>query len=89
MYTVTHWPNSDSSKCQIGIIGVSDGTRVDVTLPRHANRGTVQVEYDGQTYQAGDTLTVVMDRYSTLQLQSQGQCLINVIIWLKVYKSIS
>lgn len=71
--TVTHWPNSDSSRCQIGIIGVSDGTKVEITFPSHTNRGIIQVEYDSQVYGSGDTLTVVMNRYSTLQLQSKGE----------------
>ena len=54
-------------------MGISDGTRVDITLPSHTDRGIVEVEYDSQVYRAGDTLSVVMNRYSTLQLQSKGK----------------
>lgn len=69
---MTHWPNSDSSLCQIGVIGVYDGTKVDITFPSNSQRGIISVEYDGKTYTHGDTLTVALNRFSNLQLQSRG-----------------
>ena len=70
---MTHWPNSDSSLCQIGIIGVYDGTLVDITFPTNPGHGTVAVEYGGTTYTNGDTLSLPVNRFSTLQLQSKGK----------------
>lgn len=70
---VTHWPNSDSSLCQIGVIGVQDGTKLDITFPPSTGRGIINVEFEGVVYTNGDTLTVAINRYSTLQLQSQGK----------------
>ena len=75
VFAVTHWPNSDTSQCQIGVIGISDGTLVDITFPYSKSADTpLQVLYDRITYTNGDTLSVVMNRYSTLQLQSKGNC---------------
>ena len=73
-FSVTHWPNSDVSQCQLGVIGVNDGTRLDITFPANTGRGEILVEFDGNQYRNGDTLTVAINRYSTLQLQSRGQC---------------
>ncbi|XP_067936654.1 uncharacterized protein [Watersipora subatra] len=70
---VTYWPNSDSSKCQLGVIGVHDGTRLDITFPSRDGRGSIDVEFEGVAYTNGDTLTVAINRYSTLQLQSKGR----------------
>lgn len=68
---VTHWPNSDISRCQFAVAGVYDGTQVVIELPSLTN-GVIDVELDGQTYSNGDTITVAMNRYSTLQIQSRG-----------------
>lgn len=79
LLAVTHWPNSDSSQCQIGVIGLSDGTLVNITFPAlWPGRAGLQVEYDGHTYTNGETLSVVMDRFSTLQLQNRGTYLVDV-----------
>lgn len=72
-FTVTHWPNSDVSLCQLGVIGVYDGTKLDITFPAVTGRGEILVEFEGNQYRNGDTLTVAINRYSTLQLQSRGQ----------------
>lgn len=68
---VTHWPNSDVSLCQLGVVGVHDGTRVDITFPANED-SEISVEFEGRTYTNGDRLTVVINRYSTLQIQSKG-----------------
>jgi len=72
-YLVTHYPNSDISKCQVGVIGTRDGTGVDITFPNlKAGYPAIEITYGGRTYTNGDTLSVVLNRYSTLQLQSTG-----------------
>lgn len=81
LFAVTHWPNSDSSSCQLGVIGVSDGTLVDITFPRLLpGRTALQVGYDTKVYSNGDTLSLVVDRYSTIQLQSTGKLLLLVVM---------
>lgn len=72
LFIVTHWPNSDSSKCQIGVVGVSDGTLVDITFPPQTGRGVISVDFNGVTYTNNDVLSVVINRFSSLQIQSKG-----------------
>lgn len=78
---MTHWPNSDTSRCQIGVIGINDGTRVDLTFPANSGRGAIEVEFEGQTYTNGDIMSVALDRYSTLQIQSKGTSAELLQIW--------
>lgn len=49
-----------------------DGTKLDITFPEFSNRGEITVEFGGNSYTNGDTLTVAINRYATLQLQSRG-----------------
>ena len=67
-YAMSYSPAS--IKSEIGIAGTKDGTSVSVTLPQ--NNGPVDVNFNGKTYHAGDTINVNLDKYDTLQLQSTG-----------------
>ena len=67
-YTVTYYPPSRWT--QICIVGVEDSTTVIIKLSNCPNCGSV--EYDGTTYKKGETLTITVDRYDALQLQSKG-----------------
>ncbi|XP_035692633.1 uncharacterized protein LOC118427105 [Branchiostoma floridae] len=49
---------------EFGIVGVEDGTTVNI-IP------TVYVALDGQNYNAGQTITVTLNRMESLQLQAQ------------------
>lgn len=77
---MTHWPNSDASLCQLGVIGVHDGTRLDITFPPQGSRGALSVEYDGVTYRNGETLSIAINRFSTFQLQARGNIIIIICI---------
>ena len=54
---------------QVLVVGVEDGTTVTFEFP---SSFPGQVDYDGNTYQAGDTFSETLDRYDTLQLASLG-----------------
>ncbi|KAI8498801.1 hypothetical protein Bbelb_232540, partial [Branchiostoma belcheri] len=49
---------------EFGVVGVEDGTTVSI-IP------TIYVTFDGQNYNAGDTLTVTLNRMESLQMQAQ------------------
>ena len=54
---------------EIGIVAVEDSTAVTVTL-RSQTRPVVSVVWDATTYRGGDTFTINMNRYDTVQLES-------------------
>ncbi|XP_078695240.1 uncharacterized protein LOC144924159 [Branchiostoma floridae x Branchiostoma belcheri] len=49
---------------EFGVVGVEDGTTVSI-IP------TVYMTFEGQNYNAGDTLTVTLNRMESLQIQAQ------------------
>ncbi|XP_052252891.1 uncharacterized protein LOC127859481 isoform X4 [Dreissena polymorpha] len=67
-YTVSHSPPENMA--EIGIAGTEDGTTVSITLP--AGHGPLSVTFQGKTYHEGETISVTLDRFKTLQLQSKG-----------------
>ncbi|WAR12499.1 FCGBP-like protein [Mya arenaria] len=66
-YAVTHSPSEQP--CEMMVIGVEDGTTVNITYPNNANVG---VTYGKVTYGAGDTQTLTLNRFDTYQAQSVG-----------------
>ena len=68
-YTVSYWPAE--IKTQFGIIGLTDGTVVDIRLPNPSS-GAVSVTYNGVTYGNGQFLKVNLNRFDTFQAQSSG-----------------
>ncbi|KAL4228860.1 hypothetical protein ACF0H5_011900 [Mactra antiquata] len=67
-YAVAYSPAS--VKTEIGVAAPSDGTNVKITLPSH--NGQVDVTFQGNTYHAGDSFNVPLQKYETLQIQSTG-----------------
>ncbi|XP_013401799.1 IgGFc-binding protein [Lingula anatina] len=69
-FTVSYAP--PTTNCEFGIVGVVDGTSLEITFPSPS--GTpVQVSYGGVNYGNGDKLTVPsFNRSHTLQIRSQG-----------------
>ena len=68
-YTVSYWPAE--LRTQFGIIGLSDGTVVDIRLPNPSS-GPVSVSYGGATYGNGQTFRIDLNRFDTFQAQSSG-----------------
>lgn len=68
-YTVSYWPAE--LRTQFGIIGLTDGTVVDIRLPNPAS-GPVSVTYGGRTYGNGQIFRVNLNRFDTFQAQSTG-----------------
>ncbi|XP_019620166.1 PREDICTED: IgGFc-binding protein-like [Branchiostoma belcheri] len=62
-YFVSCYTPSSNQPSQFGIVGVSDGTTVNI-VP------TQDVTFGGTAYTAGQTITVTLDRLRTLQVQS-------------------
>lgn len=54
---------------EIGIVGILDGTTVELTFPTGQS---VSVVYNGQTYYGDDTLSVSLDRFDTFQVKTTG-----------------
>lgn len=69
-YTVSYFP--PTTNCEFGIVGVKDGTNVQITLPKLRNGTIVEVTYEGFSYKNGDTLLITLQRYQTFQIQSKG-----------------
>ncbi|VDI13130.1 Hypothetical predicted protein, partial [Mytilus galloprovincialis] len=67
-YTVTYYP--PYRRAQICVVGVEDSTTVSIKLSSCSNCGSVT--YNGATYNKGNTLTLRLDRYDAIQLQSTG-----------------
>ncbi|XP_071168590.1 uncharacterized protein [Mytilus edulis] len=67
-YTVTYYP--PYRRAQICVVGVEDSTTVSIKLSSCSNCGSVT--YNGATYNKGNTLTLSLDRYDAIQLQSTG-----------------
>ncbi len=77
-YAVTHYsdpdpPNSQNprSVSQIAVVAPSDGTSVSFAFPPNpANPSQTLVQYSGATYKAGDVLKVALQKFETVQIQS-------------------
>lgn len=67
-YTVTYYP--PYRKAQICVVGVEDSTTVKIKLGSCQKCGSVS--YGGKTYSKGQTLTVTLNRFDAIQLQSSG-----------------
>ncbi|XP_019620162.1 PREDICTED: IgGFc-binding protein-like [Branchiostoma belcheri] len=64
-YFVSCYVPINNHPSQFGIVGVSDGTTVNI-VP------TKDVTFGGTAYTAGQTITVTLDRLQTLQVQSDA-----------------
>ena len=67
-YTVSWYPSS--YYCQIVVIGVEDGTSVQVKLSTHV--GSQKVSFEGGSYGKGQTISTTLQKYQILQLQTKG-----------------
>lgn len=67
-YTISYTPAT--TNCVIGLAGIEDGTRVTIRFPDGDDIDGI--EFRGRTYRNGDTITVTLDRFDTLQLRSKG-----------------
>lgn len=67
-YTVTYYP--PYREAQICVVGVTDSTQVTIKLSSCSTCGSVT--YGGKTYSKGNTLTVTLNRFDAIQLQSKG-----------------
>ena len=63
---------------EIGIVAVHDWTTISVTL-RLQTRPSVHVTWNQTTYTNGQTFTINMNRYDTVQLQSL-KCVLTLLI---------
>ncbi|XP_062585994.1 IgGFc-binding protein-like [Saccostrea cucullata] len=57
-------------KTELGVAATEHSTSVTVTLP--TRNKTLSVNYGGKIYKAGDSITIKLDKYQTLQLQSNS-----------------
>ncbi|KAI8501306.1 hypothetical protein Bbelb_205770 [Branchiostoma belcheri] len=64
-YFVSCFTPSGGYPTQVGVVGTEDGTSVSIVL-----KG--DVTFDGQTYTAGQTITVTLNRLQSLQVQSDA-----------------
>ncbi|XP_078677630.1 uncharacterized protein LOC144914054 isoform X1 [Branchiostoma floridae x Branchiostoma belcheri] len=64
-YFVSCFTPSGGYPTQVGVVGTEDGTSVSIVL-----KG--DVTFDGQTYTAGQTITVILNRLQSLQVQSDA-----------------
>ena len=75
-YAVTHFANPAAfpnvgGVSQIGVVATDDGTTVTFALPPNPSAPTeVLVRYAGNNYRAGDVFSVNLQRFETVQLQS-------------------
>ncbi|KAJ8310520.1 hypothetical protein KUTeg_012385 [Tegillarca granosa] len=67
-YVVTWWP--PEFQCELMVVGINDSTTVNVRLSDALGSSTVT--YNGVNYVKGDTITITLNRYQTLQLTSDG-----------------
>lgn len=67
-YFVSTWYPA-SQQCELLVVGVVDNTQVTFTFPSSMSSS---VTYGGSSYYAGDTLTVSMNRFDTVQLKNNG-----------------
>ena len=56
---------ADGDLNQVAVVAAHDGTSVSFVIPANGN-----VQYNGRTYAAGDTITADLDALDTLQVQS-------------------
>lgn len=66
-YASTWYP--PSQQCELMVVGVVDNTQVTFTFPSSLSSS---VSYGGSSYSAGDSLTVTMNQFDTIQLKSGG-----------------
>ncbi|KAJ8316017.1 hypothetical protein KUTeg_006031 [Tegillarca granosa] len=57
-------------KTELGVAVISDGTTLKITLP--TSDPNLNVTYNNVDYFAGDTITAMLDKYDTIQLQSKS-----------------
>ena len=75
-YAVTHFANPAASPnvggiSQIGVVATDDGTTVTLALPPNpATPGEVLLRFAGNDYRAGDVFSVNLQKFETVQLQS-------------------
>ncbi|XP_069105026.1 SCO-spondin-like isoform X1 [Argopecten irradians] len=67
-HAVTYYP--PSRQCELLVVGVNDSTTVSIT-PGDAI-GSRYISYGGRNYKNGNTLTVTLNRFDTLQLVTYG-----------------
>ncbi|XP_071171034.1 SCO-spondin-like [Mytilus edulis] len=67
-FAVTYYP--PYRKAQLCVVGVSDSTNVEIKLPSCSNCGSVT--YNGQKYSKGQTISVILNRFDAIHLQSTG-----------------
>ncbi|CAC5417849.1 Adhesion G protein-coupled receptor B2,Coadhesin,Thrombospondin-1,Mucin-like protein,Hemicentin-1,Adhesion G protein-coupled receptor B3,Thrombospondin-2 [Mytilus coruscus] len=67
-FAVTYYPPYRMT--QLCVVGVTDSTNVQIKLPSCSNCGSVT--YNGKTYSKGKTISVNMNSYDAIQLQSTG-----------------
>ncbi|VDI81772.1 Hypothetical predicted protein, partial [Mytilus galloprovincialis] len=67
-FAVTYYP--PYRKAQLCVVGVSDSTNVQIKLPSCSNCGSVT--YNGQKYSKGQTISVILNRFDAIHLQSTG-----------------
>ncbi|WAR05417.1 FCGBP-like protein [Mya arenaria] len=67
-YAIVHSP--PTIKAEVGLASTEDGTNVKITLP--SGNGPTDVTFQGKTYHAGDTISVNLNKFQTLQIQSDG-----------------
>ena len=65
-YPVTFWPST--SQTQVAVLVTVDGTTVDITFQR--SRG-IAIFYQGAFFVGGDTMTITLDKYDILIIQSE------------------
>ncbi|KAJ8315039.1 hypothetical protein KUTeg_007189 [Tegillarca granosa] len=68
-YAISYYP--PYRRCQLMVVGVEDSTSVQIKFPSNSWAQTTD-SYNGQTYAAGSTLSITVNRYDTFQIQSLG-----------------
>jgi len=68
-YTLSYFP--PNHKSQIGLIATRNGTVVNVTL-RLVTRPVFNLIWNGTMYQNGQTISIPMNQYDTVQLQDNS-----------------
>ncbi|XP_013411289.1 uncharacterized protein LOC106174328 isoform X4 [Lingula anatina] len=66
-YAVCYSPATD---CQFGIAAIHNGTQVTITLPLSVSGHFVEVVLDGRTYYGGQTISLDLNAYDTVQIQA-------------------
>ncbi|XP_021365248.1 IgGFc-binding protein-like [Mizuhopecten yessoensis] len=66
-YAVSEYPDDN---CQFAIVATQDGTVVDITLSNNKNAKSVQ--FAETVHIPGETFQVTLDKFGTVQIQSDG-----------------